>query len=198
MSSDNKEPSKRVEYRGENIRVSRTGGVASRKNISKDGYGATVNTNHGISLHKRLFKVTKSTSEINKHDLTRNQKLLLKVMIERKQANEKKISQESKEIVQSDNPFINSGNNRKGKVIQFSKRHQHQVFPTFIAKNLVIILRKGYNDGISAKEAIYNALVYITNSLWYNSLSIKQMNEVNFNSVKQIVVDTVKANRKKN
>lgn len=56
MSNKNKEPSKRVEYRGENIRVSRTGGVAGRKNISKDGYGATINTNHGVRLHKRLFR----------------------------------------------------------------------------------------------------------------------------------------------
>lgn len=47
---------KRVEFKGENIRVSRTGGVAGRKNISKDGYGATVNTNHGLRLHKRLFR----------------------------------------------------------------------------------------------------------------------------------------------
>lgn len=51
---DNK-PTKRIEYRGDNIRVSRTGGVSARKNISKDGYGATINTNHGIRLHKRLF-----------------------------------------------------------------------------------------------------------------------------------------------
>ena len=56
MTTEDKKPSKRVEYRGENIRVSRTGGVSARKNISKDGYGATVNTNHGIRLHKRLFR----------------------------------------------------------------------------------------------------------------------------------------------
>jgi hypothetical protein len=55
MSSKDKKPTKRIEHRGENIRVSRTGGVAARKNISKDGYGATVNTNQGVRLHKRLF-----------------------------------------------------------------------------------------------------------------------------------------------
>ncbi|TQD40294.1 hypothetical protein [Haloflavibacter putidus] len=56
MSNKNKAPTKRVEYRGENIRVSRTGGVAARKNISKKGYGATINTNQGIRFHKRLFR----------------------------------------------------------------------------------------------------------------------------------------------
>ena len=49
MSSTNPKnkdnPSKRIEYRGENVRVSRTGGV-----------GATINTKHGLRLHKRLFK----------------------------------------------------------------------------------------------------------------------------------------------
>ena len=54
--SENTTPKKRIEYRGKNVRVSRTGGVAATKTISKDGYGATINTNHGIRLHKRLFK----------------------------------------------------------------------------------------------------------------------------------------------
>lgn len=53
----NKKPQKRIEYRGENVRVSRIGGVAATKTISKDGYGATINTNNGVRLHKRLFKV---------------------------------------------------------------------------------------------------------------------------------------------
>ena len=56
MSTKDKKPSKRIEYRGRNIRVSRTGGVSATKTVSKDGYGATVNTNHGVRLHKRLFK----------------------------------------------------------------------------------------------------------------------------------------------
>ncbi|WP_339686628.1 hypothetical protein [uncultured Nonlabens sp.] len=49
-------PRKRIEYRGENIRFSRTSDVSATKTVSKDGYGATVNTNHGVRLHKRLFK----------------------------------------------------------------------------------------------------------------------------------------------
>jgi hypothetical protein len=47
---------KRIEYRGENIRISRTSGVSATKTVSKDGYGATVNTNHGVRLQKRFFK----------------------------------------------------------------------------------------------------------------------------------------------
>jgi hypothetical protein len=56
MPLKDKKPKKRIEYKGKNIRISRTGGVAARKNISKDGFGATVNTNHGVRLHKRLFR----------------------------------------------------------------------------------------------------------------------------------------------
>jgi hypothetical protein len=56
MSKNNTPPKKRIEYREKNIRVSRTGGVSATKTISKDGYGATINTNHGVRLHKRLFK----------------------------------------------------------------------------------------------------------------------------------------------
>jgi hypothetical protein len=52
----NTTPKKRIEYRGKNVRVTRTTGVSATKTISKDGYGATINTNHGIRLHKRLFK----------------------------------------------------------------------------------------------------------------------------------------------
>ena len=54
--SENTTPKKRIEYRGKNVRVSRTGGVAATKTVSKDGYSATLNTNHGVRLHKRLFK----------------------------------------------------------------------------------------------------------------------------------------------
>jgi hypothetical protein len=49
-------PKKRIEYQGKNIRVSRTSGVSATKTVSKEGYAATFNTNHGIRLHKRLFK----------------------------------------------------------------------------------------------------------------------------------------------
>ena len=52
----NDKPQKRIEYRGENIRVSRKGGISATKTFSGDGYGATINTNHGIRLHKRLFR----------------------------------------------------------------------------------------------------------------------------------------------
>ena len=56
MSPKDKKPKKRIEYRGKNIRVSRTSGVSATKTISEDGYGATINTNHGVRLHKRLFR----------------------------------------------------------------------------------------------------------------------------------------------
>jgi hypothetical protein len=56
MPFKDKTPTKRIEYRGKNLRVSRTGGVAGRQKISKDGYGATINTNRGVRLHKRLFR----------------------------------------------------------------------------------------------------------------------------------------------
>ncbi len=56
MSVKDKAPQKRIEYYGKNIRVSRTGGVSATKTVSKDGYGATINTKHGLRLHKRLFK----------------------------------------------------------------------------------------------------------------------------------------------
>ena len=49
-------PHKRIEYRGKNVRVSRTGGISATKTFKVDGVGATINTNHGVRLHKRLFK----------------------------------------------------------------------------------------------------------------------------------------------
>jgi hypothetical protein len=55
-SEEQKKPQKRIEYRGENVRVSRTGGIAVTKTFKKDGVGVTLNTKHGIRLHKRLFK----------------------------------------------------------------------------------------------------------------------------------------------
>jgi len=51
-----KEPQKRIEYKGENVRVSRTGGISATKTFKGDGVGATINTKHGVRLHKRLFK----------------------------------------------------------------------------------------------------------------------------------------------
>ncbi len=53
---DKNKPSKRIEYKGENVQVSRTGGVSATKTFKGDGVGATINTNHGVRLHKRLFK----------------------------------------------------------------------------------------------------------------------------------------------
>ena len=55
-TKDSNKPHKRVEYRGKNVRVSRTGGVSATKTFKGEGVGATINTNHGIRLHKRLFK----------------------------------------------------------------------------------------------------------------------------------------------
>jgi hypothetical protein len=55
-SAKEKEPQKRLAYIGKNVRVSRTGGVAVTKTFKKDGVGATLNTKHGIRLHKRLFQ----------------------------------------------------------------------------------------------------------------------------------------------
>lgn len=55
-SEKKKEPQKRIEYKGKNVRVSRTGGVSATKTFKGDGVGATINTNHGVRLHKRLFK----------------------------------------------------------------------------------------------------------------------------------------------
>ena len=55
-SKDHNEPHKRIEYRGKNVRVSRTGGVSAIKKFKGDGVGATINTKHTLRLHKRLFK----------------------------------------------------------------------------------------------------------------------------------------------
>jgi len=52
----NKTPQKRIEYRGKNVRVSRTGGISATKTFKGDGHAVTLNTKHGIRLHKRLFK----------------------------------------------------------------------------------------------------------------------------------------------
>ena len=55
-SNKNKTSQKRIEYRGENIRISRTGGVSATKTFKGDGHAISLNTKHGIRLHKRLFK----------------------------------------------------------------------------------------------------------------------------------------------
>ena len=55
-SKGKKKPEKRIEYRGENVRVSRTGGVSATKTFKGDGHAVTLNTKHGVRLHKRLFK----------------------------------------------------------------------------------------------------------------------------------------------
>lgn len=47
---------KRFEYRGKNLRLSRTEGLAARVSASKNGRGITVNSNHGLRLHQRLGK----------------------------------------------------------------------------------------------------------------------------------------------
>ena len=55
-TKNNKTSQKRIEYRGENIRVSRTSGVSATKTFKGDGHAVTLNTKHGVRLHKRLFK----------------------------------------------------------------------------------------------------------------------------------------------
>ena len=55
-SEEHKKPQKRVVYSGKHVRVSRTGGVSVTKTFKRDGVGATLNTKHGLRLHKRLFK----------------------------------------------------------------------------------------------------------------------------------------------
>jgi hypothetical protein len=55
-SEEHKKPQKRLAYIGKNVRVSRTSGVAVTKTFKKDGVGATLNTKHGLHLHKRLFQ----------------------------------------------------------------------------------------------------------------------------------------------
>lgn len=61
MSTNNlkDKPTKRIEYKGKNIRVSRTGGVSATKTFKGDSVDVTLNTKHGIRLHKRLFKGTR-------------------------------------------------------------------------------------------------------------------------------------------
>ena len=39
--------------------MSRTGGISATKTFKGDGVGATINTKHGLRLHKRLFKGTR-------------------------------------------------------------------------------------------------------------------------------------------
>tara|TARA_B100001564_G_scaffold105437_1_gene87237 strand:+ start:123855 stop:124391 length:537 start_codon:yes stop_codon:yes gene_type:complete len=55
-SNKTKVPQKRIEYRGENVRISRTSGIALTKTFKGDGHGLTLNTKHGVRFHKRLFR----------------------------------------------------------------------------------------------------------------------------------------------
>jgi len=59
ISEGQKKPQKRIEYRGEDVRISRTGGLSATKTFKGDGHAVTLNTKHGIRLHKRLFKGTR-------------------------------------------------------------------------------------------------------------------------------------------
>ena len=58
-SKGKQKPQKRIEFRGENVRVSRTGRISATKTLKGDGYAVTLNTKHGVRLHKRLFKGTR-------------------------------------------------------------------------------------------------------------------------------------------
>tara|TARA_R110001606_G_scaffold361754_3_gene514951 strand:+ start:4381 stop:5310 length:930 start_codon:yes stop_codon:yes gene_type:complete len=49
---------KRVEYKGKNLRVSRTGGVALRHSVKVKSINVTANTNQGLRLSKRISKGT--------------------------------------------------------------------------------------------------------------------------------------------
>lgn len=68
-SKGEKKPEKRIEYRGENIRVSRTGGVSATKTFKGDGHGLTLNTKHGNRLHKRLFKGARMGFQIRNYSM---------------------------------------------------------------------------------------------------------------------------------
>lgn len=47
---------KRFEYKGKQVRLSRTGGLACRLSASKNGRGLTVYSHHGLRLHQRIGK----------------------------------------------------------------------------------------------------------------------------------------------
>ena len=76
-TKDKDKPSKRIEYRGENVRVSRTGGVSATKTFKGDGVGATINTKHGLRLHKRLFKGLEWVSKTETFSLLEGYKVVL-------------------------------------------------------------------------------------------------------------------------
>lgn len=59
IKKDKKGNVKRIEYRSENVRVSRTGGAALRKQIRvKGGLNISINTAHGARVSKRVAKGT--------------------------------------------------------------------------------------------------------------------------------------------
>ncbi|MBE0472002.1 MAG: hypothetical protein IBX55_21145 [Methyloprofundus sp.] len=49
---------KRIEHRGDSIRVSRTGGIALRKQIKAKGVNVSLNSAHGLRVSKRIAKGT--------------------------------------------------------------------------------------------------------------------------------------------
>ena len=56
-SDKKKKPQKRLEYKGKNVRVSRTGGVAVTKTFKKDGVGATLKKLPSLNDKKAKDKV---------------------------------------------------------------------------------------------------------------------------------------------
>jgi hypothetical protein len=59
MCGNSKQPKKRIEYRGNILRVYGTEGVSPTKTLSRDVHRVNINTNHSVRLHKRLFKGTR-------------------------------------------------------------------------------------------------------------------------------------------
>src|SRR5690554_4474314 len=57
MTSNNP-TTKRIEYRGRYLRVSRTGGVALRAQIRASNINVTANSTHDVRVSRRLFKGT--------------------------------------------------------------------------------------------------------------------------------------------
>ncbi|HZJ91657.1 MAG TPA: hypothetical protein VFD09_01060, partial [Thiopseudomonas sp.] len=50
---------KRIEHRGRHLRVSRTGGIALRKQVKVAGLTVTANTKHGLRVSSRVVKNTR-------------------------------------------------------------------------------------------------------------------------------------------
>ncbi len=56
-SKDKNNPSKRIEYRGKNVRVSRTGGVSATKTFKGDGVGAPLTPNTDFDFTNDYLRV---------------------------------------------------------------------------------------------------------------------------------------------